>query len=608
MAETSTTYTAEQRRATLGALLIVFLLGALDQTIVSTAMPRIVEQLKGLHLYAWVTTSYMLASTVTVPIYGKLGDQFGRKPILLTGIVIFLLGSVLCGVAGEFGSLPVLGGGMSQLVVFRGLQGIGGGALFTIAFATIADMYSPRERSRFMGMFGAIFGLASIVGPFVGGFLTDFGDMTLLGYDIAGWRLVFYVNLPLGFLSILILVRRMPFMPGTGSPHVDYVGAALIIATFVPLLLALSWGGHEFAWDSPQIIGLFVGATIALAVLLKVETMVAEPIIPLTLFQNKVVSSVNVAGFLVGMSFFGVVMFMPLFMQVVQGISATNSGLAMFPLMAGMMTGSISAGNIVARGGRYKRILIGGVLILATGALFLSHVGPDTPIWIIAICLALVGLGLGPSQSINNIAVQNAVPPTQIGIATSATQFFRQIGSTVGVAVFGTMLTANLTAELPRQLPVLPGLDVAALDLAELQGLARTGHLVEGGFAQPIENRVTEFDLALQGNATRRTALLSDAAIPDAVKSALDNGSPITGNEAAGLRQLVRDQATQSVERGLKNAFSISITRLFLASFVIVVLTFIATLFIPEIPLRQTAHRAPQRVEPETGATKPPGH
>ena len=607
------TYTPEERRATMAALMIVFLLGALDQTIVSTAMPRIIEHLKGLNLYAWVTTSYLLASTVTVPIYGKLGDQFGRKPILMFGICMFLVGSAFCGLSGEFGNLPLLGGGMTQLIIFRGLQGLGGGALFTIAFATLADMYSARERSKYMGLFGGVFGFASVIGPAIGGFLTDFGDMNLLGHVISGWRLVFYVNLPLGLLSLFVLVRMMPFIPGIGHPTVDYVGAGLIVTTFVPLLLALSWGGHDYAWASPQIIGLSLLSATALGLLLFVETRVIEPIIPLSMFQNRVFSTVNLAGFLIGMAFFGIVMFMPLFMQVVLGVSATKSGLAMFPLMAGLMTGSIVSGNIVSRIGHYKPFIVGGVIVLAIGVICLSQIGPETSIFGIDWRLLLVGLGLGPSQSLNNLAVQNAVAVERIGIATSSSQFFRQIGSTVGVAIFGTLLTVNLTSEIPRNLPASLGIGPGVLDLSQVQGQARTGHLMDGKLADAIKARADKFEVAYHGDSAAAADLLRDPELPAQIREVLDPGGTVKDGgavldlknkrlsepeELARLKTIMTEAVGKQVEHGLRNGFSVSITSMFGMSLIVVILAFAVCLFIPELPLRHGAPHEMRSSEP----------
>jgi EmrB/QacA subfamily drug resistance transporter len=455
---TAQTFTDTERRTTLAGLMIVFLLSALDQTVVSTAMPRIIAELNGLTLYAWVTTAYLLSSTVMVPMWGKLGDIYGRKPVLLAGIAIFLAGSWLSGLSGEFGT--VLGmSGMVQLIVFRALQGIGGGALFTTAFAIIADLYPPRERGKFAGIFGSVFGLASVLGPLIGGYFTDHGTVHLGSHVIAGWRWVFYVNLPLSLLSLFMILVKMPPLHHRSSGAVDVAGAILLVAAFVPLLLALSLGGHDFAWSSPQSLGLFAFAAVALAAFLFVETKVSNPLVPLRLFRNRVFATSNLAGFLISVAFLGVVTFLPLYMQLGLGVSATTSGLAILPLMGGLIVASTAAGQLVSKTGRYKPLMIAGTVLLLTGIGLLTRVTPHTSLMDLCWRMAIVGLGLGPGQSLFNLATQNAVEVRDIGVATSSNQFFRQIGSTIGVAVFGALLTHRLAGE------------GQGLDLGQLQGM-----------------------------------------------------------------------------------------------------------------------------------------
>ena len=316
------TFTDDERRITLIGIMIVFLLSALDQTIVGTAMPRIIAELNGLQFYSWVTTAYLLTSTVMVPIWGKLGDLYGRKPVLLAGISIFLVGSWLSGLSGEFGDMPLLGGGMTQLIVFRAIQGIGGGALFTTAFAIIADLFPPRERGRFAGLFGSVFGLASVLGPVIGGYFTDHGTFHLGSHTVAGWRWVFYLNLPLSLLSLFMIIVKMPRLSHRASGTIDWAGAGLMIAAFTPLLLALSLGGHSYPWASAPVIGLFCGSAVALALFLLVERRAQSPILPLELFANKVFTLANLAGFLLSMAFLGVITFMPLYMQLGHGLNA----------------------------------------------------------------------------------------------------------------------------------------------------------------------------------------------------------------------------------------------------------------------------------------------
>jgi EmrB/QacA subfamily drug resistance transporter len=543
---TGAVVTPEQRRTILGALLLVLLLSALDQTIVSTAMPRIIEQLKGLEFYAWVTTAYMLTSTVSVPIYGKLSDLYGRKPILVFGIVLFLVGSVLCGLSGEFGTLPVLGTGMTQLIVFRGLQGLGSGALFMSAFVTIADLYSPLERGKAMGVFGAAFGLASIVGPAIGGFFTDHGTFTLLGHVVAGWRWVFYVNLPLGLIALGVVMAKMPTLHHGATGRIDFPGAALVILTFVPLLLALSFGGSKYAWDSAEIRQLFAISVIAFVAFIIVELRTANPIVPLSLFRNRVVSACASSGFLIGMIFFSVVMFMPLYMQVVLGVSATSSGLAMLPLMIGLIVGSIGSGRLVARIGRYKPFIIGGIALLGVGMFLLTQVGPETSLFGIDWRLALIGLGLGPTQSLFNMAVQNAVSKQETGVATSTMQFCRQIGSTVGVAVFGTLLTQHLTTELHARVPPVPGEQVIEkIDLGVAQSMAMNAGLLSQRVDSAMERRYADIEVAYRGDSGAASRLLAEADLPPDIRRDLEQG---------GLQPAIRgqlDTLARKVEQGL---------------------------------------------------------
>lgn len=457
---TTRQFTEAEKRVTLAGVAIVFLLAALDQTIVATAMPRIISELNGLALYSWVTTAYLLSSTVMVPIWGKLGDLFGRKPVLLAGISIFLAGSWLSGLSGEFGDLPLIGGGMVQLIVFRAIQGIGGGALFTTAFAIIGDLYPPRERGRLGGMFGAVFGLSSTIGPLIGGYFTDHGTVQLVGHTVAGWRWVFYLNLPLSLLSLFMILVMMPKMSHQARGRIDFVGAGLIIATVVPFLLALTLGGPNHPWGSPLILGLFGAAAAGLAAYVVAERYARDPILPLELFANRVFTTANLAGFLVSMSFMSTVAFLPLFMQLGQGVAATTSGLATLPLMGGLMVSSIFAGRMVSRTGAYKPYMIGGVAITFLGIWLLSRMHADTSRLDLAWRMAVLGVGLGPGQSLFSLAVQNAMPVERLGVVTSSNQFFRQIGSTIGVAVFGTFLTARLNAGLGR---IMPGVDVGKL-------------------------------------------------------------------------------------------------------------------------------------------------
>jgi EmrB/QacA subfamily drug resistance transporter len=525
--------TSAERRLTLAALAVVVLLSALDQTIVATAMPRIIEELQGLSMYAWVTTAYMLTSTVSVPLYGKLSDQYGRKRILILGVVLFLVGSALCGLSGEFGRLPMLGEGMMQLVVFRALQGLGAGALMTVSFAVMADMYPPRERGKLFGVFGSVFGLATVVGPFIGGFFTDHGTVSLAGYEIAGWRWVFYVNLPLGALALFMIVYRMPALRKGGGGEIDYLGAVLVVLTAASLLLGLTLGGTHYAWDSPPILGLFAVSLVSLAIFIWVEKQAGEPILPLHLFSIPTFRIATLGSFVMSMAFLGVIMFMPLYMQAVQGVSAVQSGVALLPLMLALIVSSIGSGRIVARTGKYKMLMIIGGVLLVAGVVSLTGIGPDTTQADLTWRLALTGIGLGPAQSLFSLVIQNAAPANQIGVATSMSQFSRQIGSTVGVAIFGTFLTHALTAELPKHVPRLPGGNDSQLDLAHAQSQAMNVDEIRARVDAALEDRYRVIERAFNEDQRAVEEVLADPRLPEFIKAPLRDG---------GLRSKTHDE------------------------------------------------------------------
>ena len=474
--------TPVERRWTFTAVLIVFLLSALDQTIVATAMPRIVADLEGLELYPWVTTIYLLTSTVMVPIWGKVGDLRGRKFVLSAGILIFVFGSCLCGLAGEFGRLPLLGEGMTQLIIFRGVQGLGGGALFTGAFAAIADMYSPRERGRYIGVFGAMFGVASIIGPIVGGYFTDHGTVTWGGAVIQGWRWCFYVNLPLCLLAWLMLAYKMPRLGSHKRAKIDIAGAILIILGAGALLLALSWGGQAYAWDSPVIAGLIAMAAACTTAFLFVERWAPEPIVPLELFRLRAFWTSNLASFVMAMAFMGMITYLPLYLQLGLGMAATGSGLLLLPLMLGLIITSTLSGRLVAKTGRYRRYMIGGSLILAFGLVLLVMLDETATPTDVAWRLFIVGIGLGPSQSLFNLVAQNVAPPRRVGVATSTSQFCRQIGSMVGVAVLGALLIRRVGTELAQI-----GLVDGRVSLGNLESFAMEGATTAAGLTIPPE-------------------------------------------------------------------------------------------------------------------------
>lgn len=414
-------------------LMLGMFLAALDQTVVSTALPTIVGELGGLDHLSWVVTAYLLTSTASAPLYGKVSDLYGRKIVFQFAIVVFLIGSVLSGIAQT----------MSQLIAFRAIQGLGAGGLMVMALTIIGDILSPRERGRYQGYFGSVFALSSIAGPFIGGFFTD--NLT--------WRWVFYVNLPIGIVALIVTSTALN-LPFVRLPHrVDYAGAGILVAAVTAVLLVTVFGGAEYAWGSPQIIGLALLGAVLTGLFLFRERRAAEPILPLRLFRVRTYTLTGLAGFILGLAMFGGIVFLPLFLQVVTGATATNSGLLILPLMVGMLSASIVTGQMITRTGRYRRFPIIG-MALATVALFLlSTMDSSTTRPVSSLYMLLFGLGLGMVMQVLVIAVQNAVEHRDLGVATSTNTFFRSLGGAFGTAIFGAILSARLDAVLPGLLP-----------------------------------------------------------------------------------------------------------------------------------------------------------
>jgi EmrB/QacA subfamily drug resistance transporter len=420
-----------------GALMLGMFLAALDQTIVSTALPTIVGDLGGLDHLSWVVTSYLVATTASTPLYGKLGDMYGRKPVFLAAILIFLAGSLLSGLSQSMG----------QLIGFRALQGLGAGGLMVGAQAIIAEIVPPRDRGRYMGLIGSVFAVASVAGPLLGGFFVE----------AISWRWVFYVNMPIGVLAVLVVLFRLHLHVPTQRHRIDYLGATLLTAGVSALILVTTWGGNEYAWGSPTILGLAIAGVILLAGFLRVETRAAEPIIPLKLFRSTVFSVASSIGFVIGLAMFGAIIFIPLFLQLVYGVSPTSSGLRMLPLMAGLLTASILSGRAISRIGRYKVFPIAGTAVTTVGLFLLSRLEVDTPPWLASVFMLVLGVGIGLVMQVIVLVVQNDAPTSDIGVATSTATFFRSMGGSLGVALFGAIFASRLAGELKT----LPG-DAAA--------------------------------------------------------------------------------------------------------------------------------------------------
>jgi EmrB/QacA subfamily drug resistance transporter len=536
-----------QKLEILGAVLLALFLGALDQTIVGTALPQIVTDLNGNELYTWVITIYLLTSTITVPFYGKLSDLFGRRPLLLFGIGVFLLGSALSGLSQT----------MEQLIIFRGIQGIGAGALFPISLAVIGDLFSPAERGRYQGLFGAVFGLSFLLGPAIGGLLTD----------LVSWHWVFYVNIPIGIVSMYVIWRLLPTIRRPdASRNLDYLGAAVFTVAISFLLVGLtnksgiSAAGQPNAWTDLTVGGFIAIALALAAIFVVVEARAKEPIVPLALWRDRTYASSIVSTFLVSFGFFGAVIFLPRWFQVVRGESATISGYLLFPLLIGLIGSSIISGIIVSRTGRYKALVLGGLATTAVGLVLMTQLTATTEYPPLFVWMFVTGVGIGPTLSVFTIIVQNAVPFSQLGVATSNLTFFRQIGGSVGLAIAGTVFGTALQTRLPTEI-------VASLPPDQQ---AQAASLLASGAGAGLN--VNPNDLTGVGE--------SFGAV---VATAVPALQPFIANLDAAFHQ----------------AMALSIADTFVIGIVTTVVAFIAALFMRELPLRATNAEAP------TGALAP---
>ncbi len=519
-------------------VMLAMLLAALDQTIVATAMPRIVQDLNGLEHLSWVITAYLLASTVIVPIYGKLSDIYGRKYFILGAIIVFLIGSVLSGLSQN----------MLQLIIFRAIQGLGGGAIFANAFATIGDLFPPAERGRWQGLFGAVFGLASVIGPTLGGWLTD---------NIS-WRWNFFINIPVGILALLVVGFLMPkIVPDIKNRSIDFLGSLFLSVGLIALLLGLVWGGNQYTWTSWQEVGLFVTAAVSLVLFGIIETRVKEPILPLTLFKNPIFSASMIIVFLTGIAMFGAILYVPLFAQLVLGVSATNSGTILTPLMLSMVFSSIVTGQVISRTGKYKWLSIFGIGIGTVAMYFLSRMTVQTSQMQLLVRMIATGAGLGITFPIFTLAVQNAFDHSKLGVATASTQLFRSIGGTVGTAVLGGVLNNSLASKLGNLSsdPFVhmiaqfnPQFQVNHIDANKLQGL------LTGPARRQIEMKLSQLPVPMQSQAS------------------------------VAFGEFVNKT---------KDAFASSITEVFFIATVVMGLAFFASFLLKEIPLRKTHHAGP---------------
>jgi EmrB/QacA subfamily drug resistance transporter len=473
-AQTSNQIVGTRRWWALGAVLLTMFFSALDQTIISTAMPVIIGELQGFSLYAWTFTAYMMASAVTVPIYGKLSDVYGRKPFYVLGLTLFMVGSMFSGMVVD----------MPQLILARTLQGLGAGAMLSMPRATIGDIFNPRERGRWMGVIASVFGLASIVGPVMGGWITDHW----------GWRWVFYINLPVAGIALLAVLYALPTVKTDDQVQLDWPGSLALVAGLVPLLLAFTWAGHEYAWLSTPILGLFTAAIFFLGLFVWLERRAAEPIIAPDLFRNQIFASTALVALFMSMAMFGTIIFLPLFVQGVLGKSAQQSGQVLMPMMLSFITGSVIGGQLISRTGKYKMQAMIGTLLMVAGTFLLSRMGPDTAVLTVVFNIVVLGLGIGVVMPLLNVAVQNAFPYRMMGMVSATQQFVRSLGGIVVAPILGTVLVTIFSAQLITLMPAQLQAAIHTLPPAQQEALLNPQGLINAETQAAIESSFLRLD------------------------------------------------------------------------------------------------------------------
>jgi EmrB/QacA subfamily drug resistance transporter len=528
----------------LGAILLAMFLFALDQTVVGTALPRIVTELSGNNLYTWVVTVYLLTATISGPIYGKLSDLFGRRPVIIFAVSLFLFGSVMSGLSQS----------MWWLILFRGIQGLGGGAVFPVALAVVADLYTPAERGKYLGLFGAVFGLATLLGPGLGGFITD----------QFSWHWIFFINVPIGLVALFILWRKLPTVSRPESAgRIDYLGAAVFALAIGPFLIGLT-NKQTGEWTDPAVGGLILLGLAFGLLFVFIESRVPEPIVPLGLFRIRSFS-ISVAGmFLAAFGFFAAVIFLPRWFQSVLGDSATESGYSLLPLLAALIISATLSGQIVARTGRYKVLMISSMLALALGLFLMTQLRADTPRPTLWLWMIVTGIGIGPSFAVFTLIVQNAVERTCVGVATASLTFFQQIGGTIGLTIGGTLLASRLVTEIPAQ-------------------LAAAG--VPGPVIQGFAGASGSSNLTGTGDLGQRIL----ASVPAAQRAAIE---PLIPNIVAGIHQ----------------AFSIAIASTFWIGIGGALVAAAAMLLLREAPMRSTFEMEEPAMAPEPAAASAAEH
>ena len=525
------------------AIMAAMLFAALNQTIVGTALPRIIAELGGMEYFSWVFTIYMLASSITAILVGKLSDIYGRKPFILVGIGIFIVGSFLSGLSNT----------IIQLIIFRGIQGFGGGMIMSTAFTAVGDLFSPRERGRWQGIMSAVFGLASVFGPTLGGWIVDNSD----------WHWVFWVFLPFGIIAFILIWMMFPAVERQAKEPVDYFGSLFLTLTIIPLLLAFSWGGTEYDWDSAQILGLFLATILSLIVFIIIERKVKSPVLPLDLFKNNIFTVSNVIGFILGAGMFGAIMYMPFFIQGVIGTSATASGLVMMPMTLSMVIASAIGGQFITKTGKYKAFALVGLLVMASGMVSMSFMDTSTTNTIAVMNMIIVGVGLGIAFPIFTLTVQNAVEQKFLGVATASSQLFRQIGGTVGVAIMGTIMSTRMQDKM-ESLAKESGVDMGSM--------TNTDPALAGGLKE-LQNPQVLMD-------------------PDKLDQI-----------QASLPEQMQTLFTQLVDI-LREALSYSLSGVFLVGGIVIGTGFVLTFLLKEIPLRQSNNASSEKAETKVKPVK----
>ncbi len=573
------------------ALLLTLLLEALDQTIVGTALPKITAYLQGLDRYTWVVTAYLLASTTMIPIVGKLSDQFGRKWFFVVGVVIFLAGSILSGAAHT----------MDQLIVFRALQGLGAGTGIALVFTVVGDIFPPAERARWQGIFASVYGFSSVVGPTLGGWLTDHGP--LLGNlvaDATRWRWVFYINLPVGILALTLLLIYLPsnisarsniYRGWAAIRRIDVPGALLASSATICLLLGLTWGGNQtYAWTSPQVIGILVAASVLYIAFVIAERFASEPILPLDSFRNQVFAADSLLALTSGMVLLSLVIYLPLYLQGVLGESATNSGEVITPLTVSLVAGSAIAGFVIARIGRYHLITIAGAIILTIGVFLMTFMTASTSLLVASVNMVIAGIGLGMFFAVVTLAVQNALPRTRMGVGTGAMRYLTSLGQTLGVAIAGTVVNNTLATELVKRLPASA---VKQLTPAGLKFATNPQVLVNPAYRDTVMQTAKTF-------AIRSAVAKATANVPP---------GPYHNQTVAAITQKVSAQTSLQVQHLLNQVFdalrlslAVAIQHSFITTLIFCAGVIIAALFLKDVPLAKSF-----RDEPNTSLTQKAG-